>query len=401
MLQTHPSPNSAPSSPIHTGKDDVLGYDIESTDVIQTREVTVQSNGKRFRILMELAKGCYGNCSGCSLSTTERNVPPPIDLAKVKAQLKAFISVINEKKHLRTTVVNYGVGDYFLFDENTLEGLASVTRQFFAQLNTQRNVISLSTSLLSKPEKMAEKVARIKKHLHPTQVLFDAVIDPERIKEHFDAYTRNLTGLTDAFAFVDVVVNVHKGLTEENAYWVHQFARHAKVLNLDIQYAVHKDNRYRVQINPDEFEPFWKALWSAFEAEQASEKITLSMTDPIVDDELSLPDLIHKNVVLGLDERVLVDQNDQVWAVGFGFGDVLLDERFNVAPVGHIQSGRLVWDTKGIHKLERALLNQANSAVCASCEHVKKCYGTGYGWYQLQTDTPGICGNPARLVFER
>lgn len=392
---------SSTKAPLHTGKDSVLGYDIESTDVIQTREVTVKCNGKRFRILMELAKGCYGNCSGCSLSTTERNAPPPIDLAKVKAQLQAFVPVINEKTHLRTTVVNYGVGDYFMFDEDTLEGLASLTRQFFDQLHTQRNVISLSTSLLSKPKKMAEKVARIKKHLHPTQVVFDAVIDPERIKDHFGAYSRNLTGLTDTFAFVDVVVNVHKGLTEENAHWVHQFARHAKVLNLDIQYAVHKDNRYRVQVSPDEFAPFWQALWTKFKEENASEKIALSMTDPVVDDELSLPELIQKNIAIGLDERVLVDNQNQVWAVGFGFGDVLLDERFSVQPVGHIVDGALVWNTKGIRGLERALLNQANTPVCASCEHVKQCYGTGYGWYQLQTDTPAVCGNPSRVFFKQ
>jgi hypothetical protein len=381
--------------------DATIGYDIENHDVSSTREVTVQCNGKRFRILMELAKGCYGNCGGCSLSTVDRGTPPPFDLAKIKEHLFAFIPHIKSKKNLRTTVVNYGVGDYFLHDAKDLEALAALTRGFFDELPTARNVISLSTSLLTKPHKMEEKVRAITRHLHPTQVVFDAVLDPERMESHFDQYRENLSGLTKHFPFVDVVVNLHSGVNEMQAAQIHQFATHASVLNLDMQYALNNTNGYRVQMEQGEFEVFWRRLWVDFKGEGALQKITLSVNEPLVDQDMPLKDLIVAQLQSGAEERVLVDGNGLVHAVGFGFGDVLLDERQDLPPIGEIKNGVFEPRHQWWMPHTMALLKQSMSAPCRVCEHVKTCHGTGYAWYQRMSEGHNkACQNPAKVFFD-
>jgi hypothetical protein len=381
-------------------KDSAIGYDMVETDVQKTRAVTVQCNGKRFRILMELSKGCYGNCSGCSLSTTERKSPQGLDFEKIKKHLWAWLPHIQSNPELRTTVVNYGVGDYFLFDAVDLECLSWITREFFDALPTQRNVISMSTSLLTKAHKMEDKVKAIQKHLHPTQVVFDAVIDPERLTEHGESYRENLAGLTSKFPFVDVVVNAHQGLTEHMAKQVHAFASDAKVLNLDIQYAVHKDNLYRVRVDAEAFTPFWSALWTAFHQNESQEKITLSVAKPVVDEGMSLVDLISRQVEDSIQERVLVQDDGRVFMDGFGFGDVLLDERYEAPHIGIIEEGVFKANRTGVNKLKAMLYRVAQGRECQSCQHQKKCYGTGFGWYQKHAPNVHECHNPAKVWFE-
>jgi hypothetical protein len=378
-------------------KDDALGYNIEDTNIRNTREVTIKCNGKRFRILMELAKGCYGNCSGCSLSTIEKGAPAPLPFDKIETALGAFVPVIRAK-NIRTTIVNYGVGDYFLYDANDLEQLSKITRLFFEQLQTQRNVISLSTSLLSRPEKMEEKAKAITKYLHRSQIVFDAVVDPERLNEHFDTYTKNLEGLTAVFPFFDVVVNVHKGMTPAQAESVLAFSRHAKVLNLDVQYALGKDNTYRVELTPEEFTPFYRVLERGFANRQEEEKLSLSLNEGLADTELGLTDLLSQLIDQSLQERVLVDvDSGHCFPVGFGFGDILLDERYYHPAIGTIVNGVYHPEQKAKIKMMRYLLERAENPVCQNCSKRVACYGTGYGYYQAFNTT--TCVNPGRDVI--
>jgi hypothetical protein len=378
-------------------KDDVLGYDIENTDISDTREVTVKCNGKRFRILMELAKGCYGNCSGCSQSIISRNLAP-IAFEKLELALAAFIPVINSKE-IRTTVVNYGVGDYFIYQPEDLQRLSFITRAFFDQLHTQRNVISLSTSLLSKPDKIEEKARAILSHLHPTQIVFEAVIDPERLEENYDTYVSNLEGLTRIFPFFDVVVNIHTGLTKNQAAVVHRFAQHQKTLNLDIQYAINKDNLQRVAINPDDFE-FGARLFELFEQSQELEKITLSVNEAKADaNGLVLP-MLDKLISDSLNERVLVNIDTGLcYPVGFAFGDILLDERFDHPSIGYVHDGVYHPDPRAHQKMLKHALKNSQKTVCQSCPHQTQCHGSGYGYYQNFSDT--VCNNPGRLLFKK
>lgn len=390
----------------HSGKEERLGYSIEETNLDKTRAVTENCDGHRFRVIVELAKGCYGNCLGCAMSNIEKKKPEPLNVTKLKEYLGAFIPVVNNKPDVLTTIVNYGIGDYFLYDEDSFDALAEATRWFFDQIKTERNVISISTSLLSKPENMKEKAARVRKHLAPTQVIFDAVIDPERLEEHFDNYTKNLELLTSYFSFVDVAINIHKGLTPKDAFWLHKFTSQRQVLNLDIQYAVNNTNSYRVQTNPDDFRGFWETLWELFEKDNDEKRLSLSLSSPQIDDEMSIPELIKKATDAAFDERVLVDLEGNVWFVAYGLGDIFVDKKFtvpgiiDVQPIGKIENGIYIQNPQTRRTLERAMLKASSGEECRDCEYVKYCYGTGYGWYHIHSEDLNTCGNPAKVCFD-
>lgn len=390
----------------HIGHEEKLGYSILEHDLSKTRDVTEKCDGHRFRIIIELAKGCYGNCLGCAMSNIEKKKPQPLDGTKLKEYLGAFIPVINNKPEVLTTIVNYGIGDYFLYNEDSFEILAEATKWFFDQIKTERNVISLSTSLLSKPENMKEKAERIRKYLEPTQVVFEAVIDPERLEEHFDDYTNNLTLLTSYFSFLDVAINIRKGLTPKDAFLLHKFASQEQVLNLDLQYAVNNTNAYRVQTDPEDFQGFWETLWELFTKDGDERRLSLSLSSPKVDEEMSLPELIKKTTDASFDERVLVDENGEVWFVAYGLGDIFIDSKFSipgiidVKPIGKIEGGVYIENPKTRRSLEHAMLKAAAGEECMDCKYVKSCYGTGYGWYHIHSGNLDKCGNPAKVCFD-
>ena len=186
-----------------------INYNIDDHDINTAREVTIKCNGKRFRILLELVTSCFGNCTGCSLSYTDRRkLEPEMSIEQIQKTLTYFIPIINNKKELRTTVVNLGTGDYFLMPEEFLEQLFKTIRVFFDQLNTPRNVMTISTSLFLSEEKMLTKIKAITKHLHTSQFAIDGVVDPFLLAIHYDRYVTNYKALTKHFPFFDLVINI-------------------------------------------------------------------------------------------------------------------------------------------------------------------------------------------------
>ena len=135
-----------------------INYDINSRDISEARELILKSDGTRFRIFLEIVTSCLGNCTGCSLSYIhKREFNPEIEIKKVQEILNYFIPIINSKNNL-TSVVNLGTGDYFMMDEDYLDGLFKTIRIFFDQLKTPRNILTVSTSLFLSEEKMKSRL---------------------------------------------------------------------------------------------------------------------------------------------------------------------------------------------------------------------------------------------------
>ncbi|WP_396190357.1 hypothetical protein [Flavobacterium sp.] len=385
---------------------ETLGYSIHEYDLQATRDMTVKVNNNRFRILMDLAHGCYGNCQGCSMSVIDKVKPNPLDIAKLREHLSAFVPIINARDDLYSTNVNYGIGDYFLYDEDSLEGLAEATADYFNQLHVERNVISLSTSLLNKGHKLQGKVERLLRHLAPTQIIFDSVIDPARLEEHFEDYLANIQLLTQQSRFfLDVAINIHKDLTPAHARQFYEFVKQANIMNLDLQYAVNNTNTYKVYTDSDAFKPFLETLWNLLVKDHNEELLTQSITIPQIDSSMSIMELISKTTQDGFDGRILLDSEGKAWYVAFGLGDMLIDSRYTVKghaipSLGEIQNGVFIPNPKAKRLLERVLLKSASSEACMECTYQKTCYGSGYGWYHLHSPHPRMCGNPARAVFE-
>ena len=96
------------------------------------RKQTQDSNGKRYRIFLEVVTSCFGNCSGCALSYTARkNLNPDISLEQIQDIFKYFVPIINNKPNLTTTSLVLGTGEYFLMNEDFLNNLFKEVNLFF------------------------------------------------------------------------------------------------------------------------------------------------------------------------------------------------------------------------------------------------------------------------------
>lgn len=418
-----------------------IGYSKNVTDINKTREVTVKCNGKRFRLFLEIAQGCYGNCLGCSLSMIDRKESiPSFTIEQIKKTFDYFIPIINNKDNLRTTVINFGVGDYFLLKNNYLEELAKETNSFFSQLTTIRNVISLTSTLLTIPEKMEEKLQILCKYLHPTQIIIDSVIDPSRLKTDYDKYSTNLNYIKTIFPFFDLAINIHSDLTKEDAQLLAKFVNEHHILNLDIQYAINNTNYYRVKIDQLKFEEFFFTL-----KEQINDKnaLDLSISQPEIDDNLTIQEAIENHAHNMLKERVYVDNKGDIYPLEFAYGDLILDNRFSFPPIGNINDNYINNNNVNYHQQEHKVVHLSPSlksnmtlnntdnklefdqikidkmfkngemiiqrelykiylknTVCHHCNYKLKCYSSGYSFYNKYSKDKTICDNIGKNLYE-
>ena len=116
-----------------------IDYNVDDCSISRARDVTIKCNGKRFRVFLEVVTSCFGNCTGCSLSYSDRRtLAPEMTIEKIQEILTYFIPIINSKENLRTSVLNLGTGDYFLMETDFLEKLFKTVRIYFDNLDNRR-----------------------------------------------------------------------------------------------------------------------------------------------------------------------------------------------------------------------------------------------------------------------
>ena len=316
----------------------LINYNIDSQDITEARELTIKSNGKRFRILLEIVTSCFGNCTGCSLSYTDRkNIKPVISIEKIQEILSYFVPIIREKKELITSVVNLGTGDYFMMDEKFLEDLFKSIRIFFDHLHTVRNILTVSTSLFLSEEKMKSRLEIMSRYLHPTQFAIDGVVDPFMLEKHYDRYLNNYKALTKTFPFFDLVLNLSNEITPEHILLMKKFLKELNILSFDIQYALNNGNTYRVKTNQDKIAQVFEAVYKELgeETKQLVE-LNLAMPDTKEDGQTIFEEMLsHARYIAK--ERVMVNNKGEIYPIGFGYGDIILDKRYNFnKPIGSI-----------------------------------------------------------------
>ncbi len=379
-----------------------LGYDISDTDISNAREVTKKCNGKRFRIFLEIVTTCFGNCSGCSLSYAHRkDISPSMSIEQIQKTLTYFIPIINKKNQIRTTIVNLGTGDYFLMDKDFLLSLFKTIRVFFDQLNTPRNVLSMSTSLFLSEEKILDKIAVMKKYLHETQFAIDGVVDPAMLDKHYDRYVNNYKALVKHFPFFDLVVNISDAVTPKDITKLTSFLKEMGILNFDIQYAINNTNTYRVKTSQSKFKELLTTIYDLL-GDEVDNVLNLSIAIPTTkktDEVDSIFEVIRGHAKEIVKERVMVKSNGNIHPIGFGFGDILLDERYNFPAIGTIESD---FDE---HQAEDIIFNFLKDIFiknkkCHTCEYNLQCYSTGYSFYNKFDTSKTECENVGLTIFE-
>lgn len=378
-------------------------YDGKSNRVEDSIKTIGQLDGRRFRIFMDIVSSCFGNCSGCALSFAERkDNTPEMSIEQVRQYLNFFVPMINKKvdeNKLFTSVVNFGTGDYFTMEQEYLEELFKETSDFFKKLKTPRNVMTISTSLFMKPEKMKPKINAIQKHLLGNQFAIDAVIDPTVLDKHFDNYLNNYKMIKKDFPFFDLVVNISNHVTEKDIENLMKFFKELNLLSFDIQYALNKTNTYRVKVDKLKF----KDLMHIVET-QATDKETLlgyNLAIPSAKEEDSKTIFEHikgqaKEII---NERFAVKGNGDIYPIAFGYGDIILDEKYDMMPIGNTKDAYFD-EEKASKIIENYLLGIfKKNKVCHTCEYSSMCYSTGYSFYN-KFSHPKECENVGLYIFE-
>lgn len=377
-------------------------YNIEDNNIEKAREVTIQCNGKRFRIFLEVVTSCFGNCTGCSLSYVDRRkLEPEMSIEQIQKTLKYFVPIINKKENLRTTIVNLGTGDYFLMNDDFLENLFKSIRIFFDQLNTVRNVMTFSTSLFLSEDKMLNKIKLIKKHLHETQFAIDGVIDPCLLKTHYNRYVQNYKDITKYFPFFDLVINVSDSTKAKDIEILSTFLKEMNILSFDVQYPINKTNTYRVKTSQENFTEIINSIYNIL-GEKDKEIMELSIAIPSLNKE-EFEGTIFEGMINNArniaKERVMVKNNGDIFPIGYAYGDVLLDERYDFEKIGSIyEPYDEDYATEKIFKYLKDLF--LKNKPCHTCKYNKQCYSTGYAFYNKFSD-PKKCENVGKVIFEK
>ena len=380
----------------------LINYNINSQDISEARELTIKSNGKRFRILLEIVTSCFGNCTGCSLSYTDRkNIKPEISIEKIQEILSYFVPIIREKKELITSVVNLGTGDYFMMDEKFLEDLFKSIRIFFDHLHTVRNILTVSTSLFLSEEKMKNRLEIMSRYLHPTQFAIDGVVDPFMLEKHYDRYLNNYKALTKTFPFFDLVLNLSNEITPEHILLMKKFLKELNILSFDIQYALNNGNTYRVKTSQDKIAQVLEAVYKELgeETKQLVE-LNLAMPDTKEDGQTIFEEMLsHARYIAK--ERVMVNNRGEIYPIGFGYGDIILDKRYNFnKPIGSIYEP---YDEEKAAQQIFEFLKEIfmKNRVCHSCEFSRLCYSTGYSFYNKLNTQHTSCENVGLYIFKK
>lgn len=378
-----------------------IDYDINSADLDEARAQTIMCDGKRFRIFLEVVTSCFGNCSGCSLSFEARKeIKPDMSIERIREILTYFMPIINDRRKVTTTVVNLGTGDYFMMDEEFLDKLFKSIRVFFDKLKTPRKILTITTSLFLSEEKMESRLDIMTRYLHPNQYAIEGVIDPLMLEKHYDRYLKNYKALNKVFPFFDLVLNLSNEVQERHIEIMQKFFDELNILNLDVQYAINNTNIYRVKSDKEHISYILNNIFEHF-GEERKDLVELAVAMPTTkEDGQDIFEEILSHAKEIVKERVVVTANGDIYPLGFGYGDIILDHRFEFNPIGNIFE-EFNEDKAALQIADYLKEIFLKKRVCHTCEYSRLCYSTGYAFYNKFDTNPKVCENVGNFIFRR
>lgn len=371
-------------------KNNIIGFDVHNTDMDEQRKILNKCVDHKLRIAIELTTACYGNCMGCALSSDSRRAIDPIfSIEQLKKTYQYLENVVNSNKDLYTTVLNFGVGDYFMLPDEYFEKVCKESREFFDRLHTYRNGFTFTTPMLLRDKDFLPKIEILKKYFHLSETLVEFVIDPIKLKDRYNLYVRNYNYLHSHFPFMDFVINVYDGLTQEHAAEIVKFTKEIKVQNLEVQYAIKNNNSHRVKIDQSKFNDFFEYIYENYD-----EKIIINsgVNIPYHSGDESMSYYMNKFVNKIINESIHIDHLGNIYPVPSAFGDVILDYRYDFPPIGNINEG--LDNRKAVSVMTKYMMDiYKKNKACHSCEYNKECYSSGYVFYNKFNKSGDTCEN--------
>ena len=265
----------------------------------------------------------------------------------------------------------------------------------------RRESFPRSADLFLSEEKMKSRLEIMSRYLHPTQFAIDGVVDPFMLEKHYDRYLNNYKALTKTFPFFDLVLNLSNEITPEHILLMKKFLKELNILSFDIQYALNNGNTYRVKTSQDKIAQVLEAVYKELgeETKQLVE-LNLAMPDTKEDGQTIFEEMLsHARYIAK--ERVMVNNRGEIYPIGFGYGDIILDKRYNFnKPIGSIYEP---YDEEKAAQQIFEFLKEIfmKNRVCHSCEFSRLCYSTGYSFYNKLNTQHTSCENVGLYIFKK
>lgn len=377
--------------------------------------------GKRFKILIETVTGCFGSCLGCAFTESERSTMTPrisnADLNRVFSRLTHLLDYTQTDSIIspyETTVINYGGSEHFIYDNDYLGNLFKETANFFENVKTTRNVLAFSSSGLMNTDKMFNRSRDMLQHLDTDQFVVDFVIDLSRFEKLKDRYQKSLDFFKENFGFVDLAINIESfsDLRDWDSFC--QFIDQNGILNVDLIYALNKNNLHRVPLEANKIFQIYETM--VLHTKQGKALFDLHGLLRIKSNEsflqqeledLTLQEVCKKAAHNILHDAIFINSDFNVYPVLFVlFADVPLNERLDIKPIGNLFDDDFAIKFK---QYELELYNQlikmsVKSKQCGQCHLIKNCYQTGApllnkylnNFKGLQINSFEDCQNPVK-----
>ncbi len=349
------------------------------------------SEGKRFKILIETVTGCFGSCLGCAFTENEKfQFTPKIEPNKLPILFKKLQNLLNYNdtrsiiKPYETTVINYGGSEHFIYDNDYLGELFFQTSKFFHSVLTKRNVLAFSSSGLMNTDKMFQKSRKMLTFLDKEQFVVDFVIDLNRFEKLQNRYQKSLDFFRKEFGFVDLAINLESfsDLRDWNSFC--QFVNQNGILNVDIIYAINKNNQNRVKIQAQKiFDIYEKVVLNTKQGKSLFDLhhlLRIKNEQNFHLDTENIQDICQKSAYNILKDGIFIDSQLDVYPILFVlFADVPLNDRLNFPKIGNLLDDNFLEKYQKYHHFLVQYLMKIflKNKQCYDCPYKLPCYKSG------------------------
>ena len=350
------------------------------------------TKAKRFKILIESVTGCYGSCLGCAFTNDDKmQLTPLIPKEKLPLLFDRLVELLDYDSpksivdHYDTTVINFGGSEHFVYDNEYLGEMFRETSRFFNNVKTKRNVLAFSSSGLLNVDKMEQRSMDMVKTLDKDQFFVDMVIDLNRFDKLKDRYQDSFNFFQKEFGFLDLAVNIESFSDKKDWKSFCNFVDQNGVLNIDLVYALNKNNLHRVPIESSKIFEIYKTVVENTKQGKGLFDLhnQLRIKDASYYEELEKQELsvickeTAKNI---LKDAIFIDHNFDVYPVLFVlFADAPLNQRVGAEKIGNLFDDNFKEKYEQFHlKLFSQLMKiSITSKQCSDCPIIKSCYQTG------------------------
>lgn len=388
---------------------DFLTEEKEKNDFLdkldKKREGVLNYDGHRHRLFLEIVTACYGNCTGCALSSlSKEHSEPRMSIEMVREALAYFRKVIQSKENIKVSDVNLITGDYFLMPVEYIDKLFAELKVHFDIMHDyygylKQPKVTFTTSALKNVYKCKGHFDAMLKYFEPHDFAVEAVIDPLVLDTNYKRYVVNLNEIQNVMPYVDILLNLHSGVKQRHFDKLKRFMDDFKLVNLEIQYAINGDNDYRVKTGQKHVGDLINDIINHCRGRRGGlHVVTQSLSFPAMHDD-NIFELTKLAAKLLVEERAFVNHDGAIYPVAFGYGDILLDSRYGFPKKFSIYQP---YDEEGLIKeVQKYLLNlYKGKSACHTCEFVKDCYTTGYAFYNRFDTDKHVCENVGRNILE-